>query len=145
MITIDEDIRLRLVDLFDQSEFTRWSDSDTDLGLDFDFDYIKIKPDHAYWNPLSEMISRLCGCTKVGDIRVHRMGPDQYIDPHVDDAYPGEDTLVVRLNSGESRLEINKQIVEEVPGRGYIIPEGTEHCITKGQATRISMVAWITR
>lgn len=75
-------------------------------------------------------------------VQFHRTMAAKQIHNHVDSFYPNWDTLIIRLDKGDPRLEVNGETVREQPGRGYFIPRGTQHSVKKGKSDRYSLVAW---
>lgn len=75
-------------------------------------------------------------------IRLHRTFAHKQIGPHVDDGFPGYNTLAIRLDEGDPRLIVGDELRDERVGRGYCIPEGTVHSVKTGKSDRYSLVAW---
>lgn len=75
--------------------------------------------------------------------RVHHYSAEQQFGEHVDDAYPGNNTYIVRLdNADNNRLVVNKALLKESGGVGYCLPEHTPHAINSGHSNRYSLVMW---
>ena len=78
-------------------------------------------------------------------IRLHKFNDTDKAPAHFDSAYSGKDTIIIRLNNGQSRLKIEGVKVPEHIGVGYCLPSGTLHEITESDHTRYSLTIWGSR
>lgn len=90
-------------------------------------------------------LCRILGEMDFGKMRIHKFTPKQQIPRHVDDAYPGMDTIVIRLNDGDSRLVIEDQLQDEYCGKAFYMEENTYHEVKPGFDLRYSLTVWVTK
>ena len=74
-------------------------------------------------------------------IRIHRFEEEDYIEQHIDSAYAGKSSLILRLdNNPQNRLIIEDTLVEEKQPR--LLRPNTWHAIIPGRGVRYTLCAW---
>ncbi|TQV82884.1 hypothetical protein [Aliikangiella coralliicola] len=104
------------------------------------FKLLELKPDTD--SVVLKMLNAELPGYQLNVVRIHEFNQEQHAVEHVDNAFPGNDTIIIRMDCGESRLKINNREMSESPTLGYHLPEGTPHEITPGNSTRYSLVIW---
>lgn len=114
----------------------------SDNSAEIDLSAYLIKESSELFKSLKREINTLLGAN-IHVARVHHYSAEQQFGEHVDDAYPGNNTYIVRLDSAnDSRLVVNKELLKESSGVGYCLPEHTPHAINSGHTDRYSLVMW---
>lgn len=149
--TISEDLRLRcLHTAMAYQGFENLHREPTGSLGTTDFDLYDLDANDLLFNALSSHLRHTLDFES-DVVRLHRFGPTQHIRAHYDNAYPGCDTLIIRLDeTSESRLYVADLPGETQPlklrtekaGMGYFVPEGTWHKIIAGQEMRYTLTVW---
>lgn len=76
-------------------------------------------------------------------VRLHKWEPTDCCQSHIDDAFPGCDTVILNLFDINNRLIINDAPAPKSDA-AFLLPEGTPHAVTTG-VLRYTFVAWVKK
>ncbi len=111
-------------------------------GVRYHFDIWNLKPESQLFQDINKTLGDLLEA-EFEVIRLHKCTPDHSISRHIDNAYPNNDTVIVRLDDEmDPRLWVNDSPIHEEKGLGYRLPEGTPHEVIGGFSVRYTLVGW---
>jgi hypothetical protein len=143
-IQISPELCQELIDLFESSVPEHWNSKEKGFeDMDFDLHAVRLDKYSDLRGRIEKQVIWHTGGSRLEHLRIHRQLPDQFLAEHVDNAYPERSGVIIRLNSGPSRFEIEGEQVEEQPGHGYLVPANTKHAVHKGDEVRYSLVGWL--
>lgn len=110
-----------------------------------DYSLVNLRAKSGIGHRIKRLLEKEIDCYFL-QLRLNRWNPDDFIAEHSDTYLNYQGTVVMALdNTGDKRLKVSGEFVEEEIGKGFVFPKGTMHEVVTGAGIRYSLAGWYRR